>query len=92
MIIAENLETLHWRLAIEIVAQSSPESLPPGDAERIRADFLDEQWAAGVERWLRGNEEILDVYDSWELYTDDDLELAPVELQLQPLFQDPPPR
>lgn len=90
VIIADDLPTLHWRIALEIVARTDPSELSPGDAAAIRQDLLDEQWGAAVERWLLANNEALDVYESWELHTAGDVEIAPAELQFTPLFRAPP--
>lgn len=86
VIIADDLETLHWRIALDIVAQSSPDQLDPADVAQIQQDLLDERWGAAVERWLRSTDAILDVYESWDLYQPADVELAPAELQFTPLF------
>lgn len=87
VIVADDLETLNWRIALEIVARTAPDALPAGIAEQIRQDLLQEHWAAAVERWLMSKDARLDVYESWELYRPADVELAPVELQFTPLFQ-----
>lgn len=87
VIVAEDLETLQWRIALEIVARTNPDRLPVGDARQIREDLLEERWGAAVERWLRGTDEMLDVYESWELFEPDDVALAPAELQFTPLFR-----
>jgi hypothetical protein len=86
VIVAEDLDTLHWRLALDIVAQTDPAALPSGTADQIRDDLLNELWGAAVERWLLSNNETLDVYESWDLHGPSDVELAPVELQFTPLF------
>lgn len=87
VVIAEDLETLNWRIAIELVAQSDPNELGNAVAEQIRHDLLDEQWGSAVERWIRATDEILDVYESWELHRPSDIELASAELQFTPLFR-----
>lgn len=90
VLIAEDLETLQWRIALEFVAKTDPDDLEPADAEAIRQGLLDEQWGVAVERWLLSNDEKLDVYESWELYQPDDVEMGPAELQFTPLFRTPP--
>ena len=87
VIIADDLETLNWRIALELVARTDPSRLSASDAAAIRHDLLNEHWAAAVERWVLVNDECLDVYESWELYRPADVELAPVELQFTPLFK-----
>lgn len=91
VIVAEDLETLQWRIALEIVAQTEPGDLEPADAEVIRRGLLAEQWGVAVERWLLSNDEKLDVYESWELYEPGDVEMGPAELQFKPLFRGSPP-
>ena len=90
VIVAEDLTTLNWRIALELVAQTPPADLPELEAEQIREDLLEEQWGAAVERWVRCTDAWLDVYESWELHRAAEVELAPAELQFTPLFRDSP--
>jgi hypothetical protein len=88
VIVAEDLATLYWRIALEVVAQTPAASLGEGDAGRIRADLLAEQWGAAVERWMRCTDAWMDVYESWDLHRADDVALGSAELQFTPLFRD----
>ena len=87
VIVAEDLPTLNWRIALELVAQTPAADLPELEAEQIRADLLEEQWGDAVERWVRCTDAWLDVYESWELHLAAEVELAPAELQFTPLFR-----
>lgn len=90
VIIADDEPTLAWRIALELVAKTDPSMLPPRELEALREELLNEHWGAAVERWVRTTDAVIDIYSAWELYTPDDLELAPVELQFSPLFRDRP--
>jgi len=85
--VAEDLETLHRLLALRVVAQVPSTSLPKRVVDEIRAALLDERWGAAVEAWMRTNDEVLDVYESWDLVLATDVELVDAELQFTPLFQ-----
>lgn len=87
VIVAEDIETLNWRIALELVARTDPERLGAGVAEEIRGYLLDEQWGSAVERWMDVTDETLDVYPSWELHRRADVDLASAELQFKPLFR-----
>ena len=89
--VAEDLETLHRLLALRVVAQVPSTSLPKRVVDEIRAALLDERWGAAVEAWMRTNDEVLDVYESWDLVLATDVELVDAELQFTPLFQDQAP-
>ena len=87
VIVAEDLTALHWRIALEVVAQTPAASLGT-EADRIKEELLGEQWGAAVERWVRCTNAWMDVYESWELHRAAEVELAPAELQFTPLFRD----
>jgi len=88
--VAEDLETLHRLVALRVVAQTPAGSLATGVADEIRAALLEERWGAAVEAWIRTNDEMLDVYESWDLVLATDVELIEAELQFTPLFRDQP--
>lgn len=88
VIVAEDLDTLHWRIALDLVARTPASRLGPGLAEELRAYLRAEQWGTAVERWLGVVGEALDVYESWDLHGPGDVELGPVELEFTPLFSD----
>ena len=86
VIIAHDEPTLAWRIALELVAQTDPSSIPSHELEMLRQELLNEYWGAAVERWVRITDAVIDIYSAWELYTTADLELAPAELQFTRLF------
>lgn len=88
VIIAQDLETLQWRLALDIVARTPASELAVEDATQIRADLLEERWGSAVGRWVSVTSAVLDVFESWDLYLPSDVALAPAELQFTPLFRD----
>lgn len=87
VIIADDEPTLSWRIALELVAQTDPASLPPGELEPLRHELLNEFWGAAVERWVRITDAVIDIYSAWDLFTSEELEMAPAELQFTPLFR-----
>jgi hypothetical protein len=89
VIVAEDLPTLSWRIALELVAKTPASELPELEAEEIRNDLLEEQWGSAVEKWVLCTGAWMDVYESWDLHLAEEVELAPAELQFTPLFRAP---
>lgn len=85
--IAEHQEALNWVLALRLIARTPGQELPDDLREGLRQALRDEQWGAAVEMWMRNRPEV-DVYPSFELYTERDVEMAAHELEFTPLFQD----
>lgn len=88
VIIADDEPTLAWRIALELVAQTDPTSIPRSELDKLRQELLDERWGAAVERWVRITDAVIDIYSAWDLHLAADLELAPAELQFTRLFDD----
>lgn len=88
--VAADVETLHRLLALNVVAQTPAESLPGAVVDELRSALLEQRWGAAVEAWMRTNDEILDVYESWDLVVGGDVELIEAELQFSPLFRQGP--
>jgi hypothetical protein len=84
--VAEDMESLHWILALRLVAPTDPASLPDGTVSYLRAALLEERWSDAVLEWMRVTGEIVDVYPSHDLYTAADVEMAASELQFTRLF------
>jgi hypothetical protein len=83
--IAEDMDTLHWVLALEVVARSSTSSL--GHAVgAIRQALLEEQWAEAVVEWINATDQPIDVYPSVRVFQAADVAMAGAELQFTPLF------
>ena len=85
--VAENESALSWVLALRLIAQTPSRELARNVRDRLRAAILEERWGDAVELWMQDHPEV-DVYPSFELYTERDVELAAQELEFTPLFQD----
>jgi hypothetical protein len=85
--LAENQEALNWVLALRLIARTPGSELSTGLRDRLREALRQELWGEAVELWMRDRPEV-DVYPSFELYTEQDVELAAQELEFTPLFED----
>ncbi len=87
--LADDLDTLHRVLALEVVARTEAEILN-GKAAEIREALLGERWGDAVVSWIRETGTGVDVYSNSSVYTDDDLpaELIGAQLQFAALFRD----
>lgn len=86
--VAEDVDTLQWVLALQLVAVTDPRVLSDDDVLAIRASLLDERWSDAVLQWMSATSTVVDVYPSHDLYEADDVDLGPAELQFRPLFRD----
>jgi hypothetical protein len=85
---AEDLETLNWVLALKVVAATPAKGLPDDVRDSLREALLDERWGDAVTTWMRERDAVIDVYPSMDLHTPADVEMAEVEMQFLPLFED----
>ena len=85
--VAEDQETLNWVLALHLIARIPGHEISEGLRDHLRQALRDELWGDAVELWMQNRPEV-DVYPSFELYTDRDVELAAQELEFTPLFKD----
>jgi hypothetical protein len=85
--VAEDIETLNWVLALQVVAATPGGSLPVAVRDDLRAALLDERWGDAVELWIVHGDVPVDVYASVDLFAPADVEFAPAELQFRPLFE-----
>lgn len=85
--IADDIGTLNWVLALRLIARTPGGDLPKELRHALRSAIRSEQWGAAVELWITSRAEV-DVYPSYELYAEHDVELAALELEFSPLFQD----
>jgi hypothetical protein len=85
--IAEDQDTLNWVLALHLIARTPGRELPERLRDRLRQALRAEQWGEAVELWMQDSPEV-DVYPSTDLYTAQDVELAALELEFTPLFED----
>ena len=86
--LAEDIDTLHWVLALQVVARSRPDELPEPAVGVIRGALLDERWADAVVEWIEATGRPIDVYPSIEVHRPRHVELASAELHFTPLFAD----
>jgi plasmid stability protein len=85
--IAESQEVLNWVIALRLIAATPGHELDEGLRRALRDALRGEQWGEAVELWMQNRFEI-DVYPSFELFTERDVELAAQELEFTPLFRD----
>lgn len=85
--VAEDQDTLNWVLALKLIARTPGDEFSPHLRDLLREALRNEQWGEAVELWMTTRTEV-DVYPSYELYTERDVEMAAQELQFTPLFRD----
>jgi len=87
--LADDLDTLHRVLALEVVARTEGDLLN-GKAAEIRDALLTERWGDAVVSWIRETGTGIDVYSNSSVYTDEDLpaDLIGAQLQFAALFRD----
>lgn len=88
---AEDVDTLHRVLMLEVVTATPSGSLNPGRREELRAAVLEERWGDAILGWMEATDSVVDVYSSGlEVWSAARLsgEIAGLELQLRPLFDD----
>lgn len=87
--LADDLDTLHRVLALEVVARTEAGILN-GRAAEIRDALLSERWGDAVVSWIRETGTGIDVYSNSSVYTNDDLpaDLIGAQLQFAALFRD----
>lgn len=85
--VAEDQQVLNWVLALKLIARTPGRELPDGLADSLREALRDERWGDAVVLWMENRREI-DVYPSFELYDEHDIEMGHQELEFSPLFTD----
>jgi len=88
--VAEDMDVLHWVLALRWVARADPSSMSPGTRDALREDLLAEQWADAVVTYMDHIGTVVDVYAQHDFYTEARIGMGPQELQFTPLFRDDP--
>jgi hypothetical protein len=86
--VAENMETLHWVLACQLVATTPGRELAPGERETLRQALREERWGDAVFAFIARTGTAVDVYESTELHLAAEAAVGPLELQLTPLFSE----
>lgn len=86
--VADDMETLHWVLACQLVATTPGRELPPDERESLRQALREQRWGDAVFAFIARTGTAVDVYESTELHSAADAAVGPLELQLTPLFAD----
>jgi hypothetical protein len=84
--VAQDMATLNWVLACQLVATTPGADLPAGEREALRLALTEQRWGDAVFAFINRTGIAVDVYESTELFTPTDVEVGPMELQLTPLF------
>jgi hypothetical protein len=84
--VAENLDTLNWVLACQLVAATPGRELPEGERTALQHALREERWGDAVFAFIARTGIAVDVYESTELHAAADAAVGPLELQLTPLF------
>jgi hypothetical protein len=84
--VAQDLVTLNWVLACQLVAKTPGHELPAGEREALRQALSEERWGDAVFAFIARTGLEVDVYESTDFYGAADVEVGPLELQLTPLF------
>jgi hypothetical protein len=88
LFVAEDLDTLNWVLACQLVATTPGHTLPPGERAALRLALQEERWGDAVFAFIDRTGIAVDVYESTELHAAAHAAVGPLELQLTPLFCD----
>jgi hypothetical protein len=86
LFVAEDLDTLNWVLACQLVATTPGRELPTGERDALRLALHEQRWGDAVFAFIARTGLAVDVYESTELHLAADAAVAPLELQLTPLF------
>ncbi len=87
---AETNEILNEVLAREVVARASAGRFDPDQLAEIRGALLAGEWARSVELWIEATGMAIDIFDSVEAWSEDDLLSRPGSFSVQsfPIFDD----
>ena len=86
--VAEDLATLNWVLACQLVATTPGADLTAGERDALRRALREERWGDAVFALISRTGVAVDVYESTELHAAGEADVGPLELQLTPLFTD----
>jgi hypothetical protein len=84
--VAQDLDTLNWVLACQLVATTPGRDLPAGERDALRIALTEQRWGDAVFAFIDRTGIAIDVYESTDLFGPSDVEVGPMELQLTPLF------
>lgn len=87
--LADDVETLQRVLALNVVAQLTPNDISSENrADLLRQSLLDEQWGDAVEMWIEETGIAVDVYaHTLIIYNSDDRDQLMFEMRIGPLFR-----
>ncbi len=88
LFVAQDLDTLNWVLACQLVANTPGRELPVGERTALRRALREERWGDAVFAFIARTGIAVDVYESTELHAAAEAAIGPLELQLTPLFTD----
>lgn len=87
--VADGIATLNWVIALKVIARLSKADLGEGIRDQLQQALLDERWGDAVELWIdKVDGDGIDVYESYELFTGNDVASAAHEMQFLPLFEE----
>ena len=90
--VAEDLDTLHRVLALEVVAATPGATFSVARREEIRFARLEERWGDAVVAWMEATDSVIDVFGGglqvWSARRFAEREITGLEFQLRPLFSD----
>ena len=87
--LADDVDTLQWVLALQVVARTAPGDVGAATADVLRQALLAEEWGQAVFEWINATDIPVDVYPSIQVYEAEHVAMGPAELQFAPLFADP---
>lgn len=87
--VADDLETLNWIIAVQVIARRPPVAIHEDVRRQLRVALLEERWGDAVAMWIEQvDHEGIDVYESYECWSGRDVATAAHEMQFLPLFED----
>lgn len=87
--LAEDIDVLSRVIALHLVAATPASRVDEGRRGRIGEALLAEQWGEAVYLWMSATDNVVDVYPSEDVWTEEqlDAERASFELRMSPLFE-----
>ena len=86
---AENIEVLSEVLAREVISQTPSTRFERNSLEEIREALLDRQWGEALEIWTLETGIVVDVFESGDVWTENQLNSSSYHLTVQksPIFK-----
>lgn len=87
---AEDVDVLHWVLAVQLVAQTNASDVTGEQAQALRAALTEERWGDAVAEWIDITGIAVDVHTDLRLWTSAEITPDTVlhELEFTPLFRE----